>query len=130
MIRVELWLDRAECLVRLRSHGHAPGAAGTNTVCAAVSALLGSSARLLAAQSDLKIDGTADREGELELVVSACPSHRQPWLGGVTGLLLQGLEDIARGYPDQIRVSVTRGVLGIPETPLHRKEQKGDQDGT
>ncbi|TVR04275.1 MAG: ribosomal-processing cysteine protease Prp [Spirochaetaceae bacterium] len=130
VIHVALWLDRAECLVRLQSHGHAPGATGSNTVCAAVSALLGSSARLLAAQTDLAVDGSADREGELEVVVSSCPEKRRSWLGGVTALLLQGLDDIAVGYPEQVRVTVTRGVSGIPEAHRRRQKQKGDQDGT
>ena len=130
MIRVALWLDPAGCLVRLQSNGHAPGAAGSNVVCAAVSALLGSGARLLAAQSDLTVDGTADREGELEVVVSSFPSHRQSWLGGVTALLLQGLDDIAREYPEQLRVAVNRGLTEIAEVNRRTGKQKGDQDGT
>jgi hypothetical protein len=94
-LQAEIWLKDDE-LVRLTVRGHAGfGTRGGDPVCAALSALARSVARLLAASDRVKVVGSAAEAGSLEIEVVDVASGSHQWLLGVTDVLVRGLRDVA-----------------------------------
>lgn len=104
MIHIGLLRDDIGCLAHLRSEGHAAGAPGANIVCAAVSALLRSVARVLESRGSIVVSGEAPTEGVLEITIERYDAGDSGYLLGVTDVLVRGLEDLAREAPGQVRL--------------------------
>lgn len=105
MITVRVVLARGR-LHALSSEGHAIDTGQGSVPCAAVSALLGGVARLLADSSGCTVDGRAPEPGRLELELKRLRPGARRWYRGVTDLLLQGLRDVAREYPGEMQLTV------------------------
>jgi uncharacterized protein YsxB (DUF464 family) len=113
VIQVTLELDEAGCLRALSASGHAGSSArGSDPVCAAVSALLRTAARLLYRRPGLSVTGRAADPGQMELRLGPVPEAERSWLKGVTDLTASGLLDLAEQYPERVSVVVKESAEG------------------
>ena len=100
MIEVVVRIGSDGLMNRVRAQGHSGlGIAGTDVVCAAVTALLRTAARVLESDSLVQVDGAASRRGDLEFEVREVPDSRRQWFRGVQDSLLFGIADIAAEEP-------------------------------
>ena len=76
-------------------------------VCAAVSALFRTAARVLKLQPDMVVRGSASEDGRMELLLDRVPPARRQWLEGVTDFLVRGVRDLQEENPEAISVRVT-----------------------
>jgi len=107
VIRLSLRLRADGCLQGFSASGHAgAGPRGRDAVCAAVTVLLRTAARLLAAQPDLQVSGEAPAEGEMRLALEPPPEERREWVRGVTATLVTGLTDLDREFPGRLKLEV------------------------
>ncbi len=110
MIRVIIRLRANGELWSVDVAGHAGQAAsGNDIVCAAVTALVRSSARLLEHDRRYVVEGGASEPGRLRFTVKRSASGAETYLRGVGDLLVLGLSDIAREYPDRCSVNIRQG---------------------
>ena len=110
MIRTEIRLDHRGALRGFSVSGHAgAGAKGEDLVCAAVSFLFRTAARVLQLQSDLQIRGGAPEAGRMELEIEELPDARHQWLAGLSELLIRGVRDLAEENPGTVVVQIIEG---------------------
>ena len=98
-------VDRHGQFRSVTARGHAGlGAPGADPVCAAVTVLIRTAARVLAEDDRLIVNGRADRSGELSFSVrrSGIRGHRK--LQSVSEFLRRGLEDVKAEYPHSLDV--------------------------
>lgn len=94
-LSAEVWM-RGGIVVRVQVKGHAGfGTRGADPVCAAVTALVRTAARELAASPAVRVAGTASNEGLIAFQVTGWEPERLGWLSGVSALLVRGLRDLA-----------------------------------
>lgn len=94
-LSAEVW-TRGGIVVGVEVRGHAGfGIKGSDPVCAAVTALVRTAARELAASPAVRVSGTARDEGVIAFQVVTWEPDRIEWLSGVSALLLRGLRDLA-----------------------------------
>lgn len=109
MIAVVVVLDDRGALNRMNLSGHAGyWRRGGDPACAATTLLVRSVARLVASLDGWTINGGAENPGALSVEIEKRPMDSDVWLRGVTDTLLQGLADIAREYPDSIKLKLER----------------------
>lgn len=107
MVRLRLRLQADGCLRGFSASGHAgSGPRGRDPVCAAVTVLLRTTARLLSDQPDLRVSGQAPVEGEMRLALEPPPESRREWVRGVTATLVAGLTDLDREFPGRLKLEV------------------------
>jgi hypothetical protein len=107
VIRLSLRLQAGGCLRSFSATGHAgAGPRGRDLVCAAVTVLLRTAARLLSSQPDLQVSGESPQEGVMRLVLEAPPEARREWVRGVTATLVAGLTDLDREFPGRLKLEV------------------------
>ena len=107
MVEIAVVLDASGALSRLSLRGHAGDArSGENVACAAVTLMVRSLARLVAARSEWRVDGNASQPGNLSLEIKRRPEDTDAWLRGITDILLRALADIDEEYPSALSVSV------------------------
>jgi uncharacterized protein YsxB (DUF464 family) len=107
VIRLSVRLAADGCLAGFVASGHAEaGPRGRDPVCAAVTVLLRTSARLLSAQPDLRVTGQAPAEGAMRLALEPPPEARREWVRGVTATLVAGLTDLDREFPGRLKLEV------------------------
>lgn len=117
MIRVTISLDREHILKGVEAHGHSTaGMRGTNIVCAAVTALIRTAARLLEERGTGRVSGAATSPGNLGFTLSAVDSGMKEYVRGVGDFLVLGIADVSDEYPDECSLTVT--------------ESKGNQERT
>ncbi len=107
MISVTLQLDGDGCLRWLQSLGHAGGRKDANLVCAAATALMRTTSRVLDDHASIVISGRAPSEGALEITVEQYGAQDGAYLLGVTDVLVRGLEDLSRDEPTQVQINWT-----------------------
>ncbi len=107
MLRVLLAVSKDRLLRRFEATGHAGADPGKNIACAAATVLLRTAGRECAAHG-LVAQGSANSPGEMAMVL-ADGSADAGWLRGVTDLLVRGMSDLERDFPDQsaLRVEMT-----------------------
>lgn len=105
MISVRVALRRGR-LRSLRSEGHAIDGGEGSVPCAAVSALLGAASRALINAEGCRVDGSAPDPGFLEVTVEQVRLGKGRWLRGVTDVLVQGLQDVAREFPGAVQLVI------------------------
>jgi uncharacterized protein YsxB (DUF464 family) len=103
LVKVTLELDPDGCLAGFTAVGHAGGNPGANVTCAAVTVLLRTAARTLAA-AGVAGGGGADVPGAMRLRVGEVAAERRAWLRGVTDSLRRGLADAAAEAAREIEV--------------------------
>ncbi len=104
MLRVLLAVSRDRLLRRFEATGHAGGDPGRNIACAAATVLLRTAGRECAAHG-LVAQGSAAGPGEMAMVLTGRDVEDE-WLRGVTDLLVRGMSDLEREFPDQITLRV------------------------
>ncbi|MFP4562575.1 MAG: ribosomal-processing cysteine protease Prp [Spirochaetia bacterium] len=107
MIEVDL-LVRDGRVVRVTSRGHAAGSpSGGNILCAAVSILLRSFARVIEDAPGMESEGCALEPGVLDLTVRLIGKDNEEWFAGLSDFLMRGLSDLEREYPEELRIYIT-----------------------
>ena len=107
MIRLRVRLRADGCLAGFEATGHAAaGRRGRDLVCAAVTVLLRTAARLLSDCPELGAEGASPAEGVMRLELGCAPESRRQWLRGVTDMLLMGLRDLDREHPGRLKLEV------------------------
>lgn len=106
-MKVTLEIDPEGCLAGFAADGHAGSAAGMNLACAAVSVLLRTAARTVAA-AGLAESGAADAPGAMRLAVRRTAGAPRDWLRGVTDNLLRGLADTSAEAGGEVEVRIVR----------------------
>jgi len=107
VIRLSVRLRADGCLAGFSASGHAgAGPKGRDPLCAAVTVLLRTSARLLSGQPDLRVSGGSPEEGVMRLALERPPEGRREWVRGVTATLVAGLTDLDREFPGRLRLEV------------------------
>lgn len=105
MIRVTIKIDKNGCLKQMTATGHAGLAAkGTDILCAAVSALTRTAAKLLYAKETVRVKGGAPEPGRLELEILSYDKTESQWLRGITDFCVSGLNDLRQEYPAYLAV--------------------------
>ena len=100
MIRVSIELDAAGILKTVSAKGHAGhGAAGSDIVCAAASALIRGAVRTLQANSDALVTGAADEVGKVAVEIERGEGNRTEYMRAVGDFLMLGIQDLAAEYP-------------------------------
>lgn len=113
MIRLKISLYPDGCLKRFEACGHArAGEQGQDIVCAAVTALLRTSANLLSRKPDLEVDGNAPEPGMMNIYLHKPKPERIEWIQGVTDFLLFGLQDLKTEYPEKLCVEINGKIIG------------------
>ena len=107
MICVVIRTDRNGLLRSVYVTGHARHAKrGRDIVCAAVSAISRSAARILELDGRIEVVGDAQEPGRLSFEVPTYESGAEEYIRGVTDFLVLGLADISREYPQRCCVEV------------------------
>ena len=78
-------------------------------MCAAVTVLFRTAARLLQLQRDIRIRGGASENGRMELQIEELPAPRRQWLIGLSDFLIRGVRDLQEENPKAIAVRVIEG---------------------
>ena len=105
MIDIRVTIDEEGNLGSLKASGHSSAEKGSSIVCAAVSAQLRSVVRVLETRTGLDAVISADEPGFLELFVKSV-SGDAVWLTGVTDVLLAGLLEMERDFPDECSIKL------------------------
>lgn len=106
MIDIRITIDKKGNLGSLKAEGHSMAAGkGSIIVCAAVSAQLRSVVRVLETRTGIDAVISADEPGLLELFVESV-SGDAVWLAGVTDVLLAGLLETERDFPDECSIKL------------------------
>jgi uncharacterized protein YsxB (DUF464 family) len=103
-------LDHGGALRGFSVSGHAgSGPRGEDLVCAAVTVLFRTAARLLRLQGDIRIRGGASENGRMELQIEELPAPRRQWLIGLSDFLIRGARDLQEENPKAIALRVIEG---------------------
>jgi uncharacterized protein YsxB (DUF464 family) len=107
VIRLRVRLRPDGCLAGFAASGHAgAGPQGRDAVCAAVTVLLRTSARVLSSRPELRVSGEAPAEGDMRLEMEPPPQALREWVRGVTDTLVAGLTDLDREFPGRLKLEV------------------------
>lgn len=111
MIRAAVTVGPDGLLQRIEITGHAGhGVSGDDIVCAAVTTLVRSAARLLEGDGRFALSGEAPEPGALSFSVTVGKAADSlPYLRGIGDMLILGLSDITREYPDRCSLHVGQG---------------------
>jgi hypothetical protein len=110
VIQIEIRLDQRGALLGFAVSGHAGSAPrGEDLVCAAVTVLFRTAARLLQLHPDIRIRGNASDSGRMDLTIEALPAEKRQWLAGLSDLLVRGSRDLQEENPEAIALSVIEG---------------------
>jgi len=110
VIQIEIRLDQRGALLGFAVSGHAGSAPkGEDLVCAAVTVLFRTAARLLQLQPDIRIRGNASENGRMELRIEELPAAKRQWLAGLSDFLIRGSRDLQEENPKAIALSVIEG---------------------
>ena len=113
MIFLEISLYPNGCINCLKARGHSnSGKKGYDIICAAVTALTRTTARLLSEDKSIVVNGNAPEPGMLDITIQALPAARTEWIKGITDFLLKGLFDLKEEYPDRLNIKLWRRKYG------------------
>lgn len=101
MIIVAVVYDRSDMIECVSVSGHASGLKkGGNIVCAAVTALVRTAARLLEELPGVDVSGGPGERGEFELCVDVVDKRRVEYVKAVGDYLITGIKDLRDEFPD------------------------------
>lgn len=78
-------------------------------MCAAVTVLFRTAARVLQLQPDVRVRGSALENGKMELQIEELPALRRQWLSGLSDFLIRGTRDLEEENPKAIALRVIEG---------------------
>ena len=109
MVRAVIRTDDDGLLRSVNVTGHAQFAEhGKDIVCASITAITRSAARILELDKRIEIDGGAFSPGELFFEVKSFLSGSEEYIRGVTDFLVLGLGDVAREYPERCFIELNK----------------------
>lgn len=107
MISLSLRVGPGGCLAGFTASGHAgAGRKGEDLVCAAVTVLLRTAAKVLAGEPGLRAVGGSPEPGVMSLALEPPPESKREWVRGITDTLLRGLSDLDAEYPGRLRLEI------------------------
>ncbi len=107
MINIWIGVDNSGNLRSIKAEGHSMSALkGSNIVCAAVTSQLRSVVRVMESADGCQSSISAEHDGQLALEIMSCNDNR--WLAGVTDVLLAGLIEIERDFPDECKIELIK----------------------
>ncbi len=108
MIELRVNLHRDGSLKGFQASGHAgSGKKGEDIVCAAVTILLRTAARLISGEKALETRGEAPGPGEMTFFLISMPAEYREWVKGITDFLLDGLLDLKDEFPDYLTIDIS-----------------------
>ena len=108
MIELKVNLHRDGCLKGFQASGHAgSGKKGEDIVCAAVTVLLRTAARLISREKGLETRGEALEPGGMTFFLKSMPAEYREWVKGITDFLLGGLLDLKDEFPDYLTIDIS-----------------------
>lgn len=111
MIRAEIRVGNDGLLLSVDVTGHADfGVKGNDIVCASVTTMVRSAARLLEITDGFVCEGDTPQPGVLSFSVVKSEPGSEEYLRAVGDILILGLSDIASEYPKRCSVRVIQGV--------------------
>ncbi|MDC7124365.1 MAG: ribosomal-processing cysteine protease Prp [Spirochaetales bacterium] len=106
MIGLKVSVGKNGNLESVRAEGHSfSNPRGSNIVCAAVSSQLRSLVRVVESLDYCDYEIETD-DGFLLLVIKHCKDQR--WLSGITDMLLSGLIETERDFPEECKLELTK----------------------
>lgn len=99
MINIALTIDKRGCLKEFEAAGHAE-----NIVCAAVTMLLRTTAKLVYDNSHIQAAGSKGDPGEMWLKIHSYNHKALDWFLGITEFCVKGLYDLQEEYPEQVLI--------------------------
>lgn len=106
MVKAEISLSRKGLLRGFSLTGHAQNRDGASIPCAAVSVLSRTFVHLLELEEGIKIEGAADKPGQLDLRIQEVPPNKEEFFKAATSFLLLGLREAAGEYPSDIELKI------------------------
>jgi len=100
LVVIALTLDKCGCLKSFEAKGHSE-----KIVCAAMTILLRTTAKLVYDNSFIEATGSKGEPGEMWLKVHSYNQNALDWLMGITEFCVKGLYDLNREYPEQIVIN-------------------------
>jgi len=98
-MRILLAVSPGGLLRGFQAEGHAGTALkGRNIACAAATALLRTTGQLCAEHAIVR-EGSAEKPGQMRLVLSPGAEAETGWLKGVTDFLLRGMKELQDEFP-------------------------------
>lgn len=95
------------CLKSFDARGHSYQAKkGYDIVCASVTTLLRTAAKILHADESLKTEGDATSPGSMSFSLREISETKICWVRGITDFLLGGLLDLQQNNPDHLRIDI------------------------
>ena len=108
MIELKVNLYRDGSLKGFQASGHAgSGKKGEDIVCAAVTILLRTAARLISMEKGLETRGEALGPGRMTFFLISIPAEYREWVRGITDFLLGGMLDLKDEFPDYITIDIS-----------------------
>lgn len=92
---------------RFTAQGHAGADLGRNVACAAATIILRTTHHVCAERGIVE-SRSADRPGEMAMILADRGDADAEWLRGVTDFLMRGMRDLQREFPDQVTLLVER----------------------
>jgi uncharacterized protein YsxB (DUF464 family) len=107
VISLRVRLHPGGLLAGFTASGHAgAGPKGEDIVCAAVTILLRTAAKVLAGEPGLTVEGQSPEPGVMRLALEPPPEAKRDWVRGVTATLLRGLTDLAEEFPGRLELRI------------------------
>jgi uncharacterized protein YsxB (DUF464 family) len=105
-LKVNLYQDGS--LKDFQASGHAgSGKKGEDIVCAAVTVLLRTTARLISREKSLETRGEALGPGGMTFFLISMPAEYREWVKGITDFLLGGLLDLKDEFPNYLTIDIS-----------------------
>lgn len=107
MVAVRIIRDHAGRFAGFHATGHVSpeqGPRGGNLVCAGATAVIRSVARALADHPETPVRIESSGEGDLHVSMMSTEETCNDWVDGVVSVIVAGIGDLAREYPDEVRL--------------------------
>ena len=109
MIDVRVLTDSSGCLKQLSAAGHSGSSEkGKDILCAAVTVILRTAARVLQGREKTAVTVLADECGQFKMIVQPFPDPDKEWFNGVSDMVIWGLMDLRDEYPGNIRLKLSK----------------------
>jgi uncharacterized protein len=110
VIRATISLDDEGLLRGLVVEGHSGYASiGSDIVCAAVTAIVRSTTRVIGLDERFRASSRAEKPGRFEFSIDTIPRGSEEYLSGITNVLVVGLGDVSSEFPERCSINVKKG---------------------
>ncbi len=111
MIKIDIRVDKRGCIKEINAKGHGGlGKKGSDILCSAVSVLIRSFGKVIYTSGAVKAEGKASERGSVYLMLKDIPQEKVSWIQGMSTMVIAGLTDLEREFPENIRVNIFRDI--------------------